>query len=425
MTECPDIKNAAAGPEAPGRIIERDRRWCRRPTRAAIRWSSRAATGVSGRGRRRQRLPRLRRRHRRQLHRPLASRRGDGDHRAGAAVPAHVGHRLLLRAAGAAGRGAGGDRADRRRRAIVLRQLRHRGDRGVPQAGALRDRPPRTSSRSSAGFTAARMGSLSLTASKAVQRRGFGPLMPGVYHAPYRRLLSVPGRHVTPESCAAECLDFIEHQLFVQLVSPDEVAAIVVEPIQGEGGYVVAPDQFLQRLRELTDASTASCSSSTKCSRAWGGPGRCSRSSTPASSRTWWRSRRGSRRACRSASRVARAELMAWPPGAHASTFGGNPVSCAAALATITLLKEQLVAQRRRRRRAPDGGSEGAGGQASADRRRARPRADDRRRAGARSADEGARHRPSATPSSTRRSGAGCWCSARGRTRSASRRRWC
>ena len=95
------------------------------------------------------------------------------------------------------------------------------------------------------------MGSLALTASKVIQRRGFGPLMPGRYHAPYPDCYRCPAR-LTPEACAAECLDFIEQQLFVHLVSPDEVAAIVVEPIQGEGGYVVAPDAFLQRLRELT-----------------------------------------------------------------------------------------------------------------------------------------------------------------------------
>src|SRR2546427_12764488 len=74
------------------------------------------------------------------------------------------------------------------------------------------------------------MGSLSLTASKAVQRRGFSPLMPGVFHAPYADCYRCP-IGLKPETCAAECLDFIEHQLLVHLVSPDEVAAIVVEPI--------------------------------------------------------------------------------------------------------------------------------------------------------------------------------------------------
>ena len=106
------------------------------------------------------------------------------------------------------------------------------------------------------------MGSLSLTGSRAIQRRGFGPMLPGVYHAPY------PDRYRPPfgsdaESCAKACIDFIEQQLFTHLVSPDEVAAIFVEPIQGEGGYIVAPDEFLQRLRELTKKyGIHSCSSS-------------------------------------------------------------------------------------------------------------------------------------------------------------------
>src|SRR5262249_49552462 len=103
------------------------------------------------------------------------------------------------------------------------------------------------------GFHGRTMGALSLTASKAIQRKGFSPLMPGGFHAPYADCYRCP-LGLKAESCAAECLDFIDHQLFVQLLSPDEVAAIVVEPIQGEGGYVVAPETFMQRLRELTTA---------------------------------------------------------------------------------------------------------------------------------------------------------------------------
>ena len=95
------------------------------------------------------------------------------------------------------------------------------------------------------------MGSLSLTSSKTTQRRGFGPLLPGVYHAPYATCYRCPVG-LKPDTCQAECLDFVEQQMLVHLVSPDEVAAIVVEPIQGEGGYLVPPAQFHQRLRALT-----------------------------------------------------------------------------------------------------------------------------------------------------------------------------
>src|SRR4029079_1755742 len=92
------------------------------------------------------------------------------------------------------------------------------------------------------------LGSLALTSSKFVQRRGFGPMMPGVYHAPYANCYRCPVG-LKPDSCQAECLGFVEDQILVHLVSPDEVAAVLVEQIQGEGGYVVPPAKFLQRLR--------------------------------------------------------------------------------------------------------------------------------------------------------------------------------
>ena len=102
------------------------------------------------------------------------------------------------------------------------------------------------------------MGSLSLTASKVTQRRGFAPFVPGTYHAPYPDSLSRPaavGRRVR----GASRLDFIEEQLFVHLVSPDEVAAIMVEPIQGEGGYVVPPDVVSRSACASSRPGTASC----------------------------------------------------------------------------------------------------------------------------------------------------------------------
>jgi 4-aminobutyrate aminotransferase len=186
------------------------------------------------------------------------------------------------------------------------------------------------------------MGSLSLTASKAIQRRGFGPFMPGVYHAPFADCYRCPVG-ARPESCAAECLSFIEDQILVHLISPDEVAAIVVEPIQGEGGYVVPPKQFLQRLRELTKQHGMML----VLDEVQSGMGRTGKMF--AAEHFDLKSdivtvAKGIASGLPLGVACARAEVMSWPPGAHASTFGGNPVSCAAANATIRLLKEQLVA---------------------------------------------------------------------------------
>src|SRR3954463_15654698 len=192
------------------------------------------------------------------------------------------------------------------------------------------------------GFHGRTMGSLSLTASKAIQRRGFGPLMPGVYHAPYPDRYRPP-LGTTAESCADACIDFIEHQLFASLVSPDEVAAIVVEPIQGEGGYIVAPDEFLQRLRELTRRYGILLVVD-EVQSGMGRSGKMFAVGFPGGEPDVMAIARGIAWGLPLGVAVARAGLMAWPPGAHASTFGGNPVSCAAAVATITLLKDQLVA---------------------------------------------------------------------------------
>jgi 4-aminobutyrate aminotransferase len=192
------------------------------------------------------------------------------------------------------------------------------------------------------GFHGRTMGALAVTASKPVQRRGFGPLMPGVYHAPYADCYRCP-LGLKPETCAAECLDYIEHQLFVHLLSPDEVAAIVVEPIQGEGGYIVAPDQFLQRLRELTRTHGILL----VVDEVQSGMGRTGKMFAIEHARVQpdvVAIAKGVASGMPLGVAAARSDLMTWPPGAHASTFGGNPVSCAAALVTIKLLKDQLIA---------------------------------------------------------------------------------
>jgi 4-aminobutyrate aminotransferase len=192
------------------------------------------------------------------------------------------------------------------------------------------------------GFHGRTMGALAVTASKPVQRRGFGPLMAGVYHAPYADCYRCPVG-LKPETCAAECLEYIEHQLFVHLLSPDEVAAIIVEPIQGEGGYVVAPDQFLQRLRELTRTNGILL----VVDEVQSGMGRTGKMFAIEHARVQpdvVAIAKGVASGMPLGIAAARSDLMTWPPGAHASTFGGNPVSCAAALVTIKLLKDRLIA---------------------------------------------------------------------------------
>jgi 4-aminobutyrate aminotransferase len=165
--------------------------------------------------------------------------------------------------------------------------------------------------------------------------------MPGVYHAPYADCYRCP-LGLKPDNCAAECLDFIDHQLFVHLVSPDEVAAIVVEPIQGEGGYVVAPDQFLQRLRELT-SSHGILLVADEVQSGMGRSGKMFAMEFSGVEPDMVAIAKGIASGLPLGVAVARKGLMAWPPGSHASTFGGNPVSCAAAIATIQLLKNELV----------------------------------------------------------------------------------
>ena len=184
------------------------------------------------------------------------------------------------------------------------------------------------------------LGSLALTASKAIQRRGFGPFMPGVHHAPYPDPYRFNG---SADACAEACLSFLTDQLFVHLASPDEIAAIVVEPIQGEGGYIVPPPSFLHGLRELTTQHGMLL----VVDEVQSGMGRTGRMF--ASDHIGLRAdivniAKGIASGLPLGVTCARAEVMTWPPGAHASTFGGNPVSCAAANATIALLEESLVA---------------------------------------------------------------------------------
>jgi len=187
------------------------------------------------------------------------------------------------------------------------------------------------------------LGALSLTASKAVQRRGFGPLLAGVAHVPYPNPYRCPAAHAPDQACDCDGTEFLEKELFRTAVPADEVAAIVVEPIQGEGGYIVPPAGFLGRLRQIADRhGIVLIFDEVQC-----GMGR--------TGKMWacqhWGvepdilvTAKGIASGLPLGAAVARAEIMDWGPGAHASTFGGNPVACAAALATIRLLEEKYVA---------------------------------------------------------------------------------
>jgi 4-aminobutyrate aminotransferase len=169
-------------------------------------------------------------------------------------------------------------------------------------------------------------GSVSLTASQAKYRAHFGPLLPGVVHAPFGE----PG------------LAYIRDVLFRRLVKPDEIAAVVVEPVQGEGGYVFPPDGWLRELRDMCSehgillVADEVQSGMGRTGRMWAVEhekvepdivlaGKGIASGMPLGAMT------------------TRADLMTWEIGAHGSTYGGNPVACAAALATIDLIEKELA----------------------------------------------------------------------------------
>jgi 4-aminobutyrate aminotransferase len=185
------------------------------------------------------------------------------------------------------------------------------------------------------------MGALSLTARKAVQRAGFGPLVPGVVHAPYPYCYRCPfGKE--PESCAVECVKFIENTLLKTVAPAAETAAIFVEPVQGEGGYIVPPPKFFEELARVAKQNGILLIFD-EVQSGMGRTGRMWAAEHFNAVPDIFAVAKGIASGMPLGATVARADLMTWPPGAHASTFGGNPVCCAAALATIALLEEELV----------------------------------------------------------------------------------
>jgi 4-aminobutyrate aminotransferase len=184
------------------------------------------------------------------------------------------------------------------------------------------------------------LGALSLTASKSVQRRGFGPLVPGVHHVPYPYCYRCPYGQA-PATCAVECVQAIQG-LFRTLLPADEVAAIVVEAVQGEGGYVVPPQKFFNELQRLAQAHGILLILD-EVQSGMGRTGKLWAAEHFGVTPDIFTVAKGIASGLPLGATVARAEMMNWPPGAHASTFGGNPVAVAAALVTLELLEKELI----------------------------------------------------------------------------------
>jgi 4-aminobutyrate aminotransferase len=182
------------------------------------------------------------------------------------------------------------------------------------------------------------MGSLTLTSSKVGQRRGFAPFLPSVHHVPYAYCYRCPYGKTYP-SCDVYCADVIEKTLLNSTVPPDEIAAIFVEPIQGEGGYVVPPVEFHQKLRAMCDRHGILLVAD-EVQSGMGRTGKMFAMEHYGVEPDITLSAKGISSGMPIGAMIAKADLMTWNRGSHGSTFGGNPVSCEAALATITALRD-------------------------------------------------------------------------------------
>lgn len=191
------------------------------------------------------------------------------------------------------------------------------------------------------------MGALSLTASKFKQRAGFGPQALDVTHVPYANCYRCP-YNLTQETCGAKeskgphCARVIEELLFKTTVPADDCAAIVLEPIQGEGGYIVPPASFLQTIREIANRYDIKVIAD-EVQSGFGRTGKMYASEHFGFVPDILTSAKGIASGLPLSATIARADLMTWGPGAHASTFGGNPVAIAASLATLELLEDGLI----------------------------------------------------------------------------------
>jgi 4-aminobutyrate aminotransferase len=186
------------------------------------------------------------------------------------------------------------------------------------------------------------MGALSLTASKSIFEKGFSPLVPGVTHVPYPYCYRCPYHHQEYPGCSVACVEWIREDLFKRSIPPEEVAAIFVEPIQGEGGYVVPPPEFHQKLFDLAREFGILL----VMDEVQSGMGRTGKMMAI---EHWnvvphiFALAKGIASGMPLGAMVSQTDVMTWVRGSHASTFGGNPISCQAALTTIELLEGGLI----------------------------------------------------------------------------------
>lgn len=190
------------------------------------------------------------------------------------------------------------------------------------------------------------MGALSLTASKQIQRKGFYSLVPGVYHVYYPYCYRCPFNLSYPD-CDFYCIDIIEDTLFKKVLPPKEVSSIFFEPIQGEGGYIVPPQGYFEKLKELADKYNILLVDD----EIQAGMGRTGKFFAI----EHWdiipdliTVAKGIATGFPLGACIAKSGIMDWKPGSHASTFGGNPVACSVALKTIELLENGLIENARK-----------------------------------------------------------------------------
>lgn len=186
------------------------------------------------------------------------------------------------------------------------------------------------------------LGSLSLTASKNIQRKYFGTLLGGIEHIPYPYAYRCALGH-NQETCGSEIIDLLEQHIFKRLFAPEEVAAIIVEPIQGEGGFIPAPLTFLQELQHICNKNGIMLI----VDEVQSGMGRTGKmwaydhaGITPDIVLT----AKGIASGMPISAFIAKESVMQWKAGSHGTTYGGNPVCVAAALATVDLIEGGLMA---------------------------------------------------------------------------------